>query len=212
MRAIIFVNGQFHNPEIARQYIQPDDYIIAVNGGTRHALLLDVLPDVIIGDQDSLPTDAASRLKDTNVRFLTYPAQKDETDLELALLHAVEQHCTRILLLAAFGGRIDQGFANMFLLTLPELQGIDVRILDSNQTAFLIRDEAAISGNIGDTVSVLPFAGDAIGVTNSGFKWPLHNATLSLGTTRGISNVLLEKYATIRIKEGMLLCVVTQQR
>ena len=209
MRVIIFVNGPFHDPEIARQLIQPDDYIIAVNGGTRHALRIDVLPHVIIGDLDSLPSDAADRLEHENVQFLAFPAQKDETDLELALGHALEQRCTSIVLLAALGGRVDQSFANVFLLTLPELQGIDVRIIDGNQIAFLIRDEAIISGKAGDTVSILPIAGDAIGVTNSGLEWPLHDAILPSGTTRGISNVLLGEQASIRVEKGVLLCVVT---
>ncbi len=210
MRAIIFVNGQFHEPEIARKFIQSNDYIIAVNGGTRHALQSGVLPHLIIGDMDSLPSDVANRLEHTHVQFQTFPAKKDKTDLELALIHALERHCTTIVLFAALGGRIDQSAANLLLLTLPELQRIDVRIIDGNQTAFVIRDEAVIPGKAGDTVSILPIAGDAVGVSNSGFEWPLHDDVLPLGTTRGISNVLQREHTTIRVKSGMLLCVVTQ--
>lgn len=208
MRAIIFVNGQFHDPEIARNLIQPNDYIIAVNGGTCHALSLDVVPHVIIGDLDSLPPDLETRLKASHAKILRFPVRKDKTDLELAIRHALEKHVLSIVLFAALGGRMDQSLANVFLLTLPGLQGVDVHIVDGNQTAFLIRNRASIPGKPGDTVSIMPVGGDAIGVTNTGFEWPLTEETLPLGTTRGISNILLQKHASIRVKKGMLLCVV----
>lgn len=208
MRAIIFVNGQFHNPEIARNLIQPNDYIIAVNGGTCHALSLDIVPHVIIGDLDSLSPDLETRLKASHANILRFPVRKDETDLELAIQHALAKHALTIVLFAALGGRMDQSLANIFLLTLPGLQGVDVHIVDGNQTAFLIRNQASIPGKPGDTVSIIPIGGDAIGVTNTGFEWPLTEETLALGTTRGISNILLQKHASIRVRKGMLLCVV----
>ena len=96
-------------------------------------------------------------------------------------------------------------------MTLPELQGIDVRIVEGVQTAFLIRDDARIMGKPGDTVSILPIAGDAVGVTNDGLEWPLHDATLSLGSTRGVSNVMRGEDARISVQKGLLLCVVTSE-
>ena len=211
MRVIIFVNGQFHQPEAVRALLCPDDYVIAVNGGTHHALSVEVVPHVIIGDLDSLGLAEEARVKSVRANIFRFPSRKDETDLELALMHAIEKGANEILLLAALGGRLDQSFGNVCLLTLPELQGIDVRIIEGNQMAFLIRDSAQISGNPGDLVSILPIGGDAIGITNDGLEWPLDNATLPLGTTRGISNVLVGKQAHISVRQGMLLCVVTRK-
>ena len=211
MRVIIFVNGQFHQPEAVRALLCPDDYVIAVNGGTHHALSVEVVPHVIIGDLDSLGLAEEARVKSVRANIFRFPSRKDETDLELALMHAIEKGANEILLFAALGGRLDQSFGNVCLLTLPELQGIDVRIIEGNQMAFLIRDSAQISGNPGDIVSILPIGGDAIGITNDGLEWPLDNATLPLGTTRGISNVLVGKQAHISVRQGMLLCVVTRK-
>ena len=100
--------------------------------------------------------------------------------------------------------------ANVGLLALPELKGLNVWILEGRQTAFLIHAEACITGKPGDLVSILPICGDALGVSNDGLEWPLHDETLPLGTTRGISNVLLGEQAYIRVREGTLLCVVTR--
>ena len=209
MRAVIFVNGQFQDREIARSRLRSDDYIIAVNGGTHHALSIGVVPRVIIGDLDSLDLQEETMIRAASARILRFPSRKDETDLELALRHAVEQQADSILLLAALGGRLDQTLGNLMLLTLPCLQGIDAQIQDGAQTAFVIRDRAAIHGCPGDTVSILPIGGDAVGVSNEGLEWPLRRETLPCGTTRGISNVLTASEGAISVERGMLLCVVT---
>ena len=210
MRAVIFVNGQFHDAEIARSRLRNDDYIIAVNGGTHHALSIDVVPHAIIGDLDSLDFQEETMIRAASARILRFPSRKDETDLELALRHAVEQHADSILLLAALGGRLDQTLGNLMLLTLPCLQGIDAQIVEGAQTAFLIRDRAPIHGCPGDMVSILPIGGDAVGVSNEGLEWPLRRETLPSGTTRGISNILTASEGAISVERGMLLCVVTQ--
>lgn len=210
MRVVIFVNGEFHEPQLVKKLLRSEDYIIAVNGGTRHALSIGVVPQAIIGDLDSFTPKEQAHIHPDKTRILRFPARKDETDLELALRHALEQNATTILLVAALGGRLDQSLGNVFLLALPDLHGIDVKILDGRQQAFLVRDHAQITGQPGDIVSILPVGGDAGGVTNSGLEWPLHNATLPLGSTRGISNVMTRTQASISVRKGMLLCVVTR--
>lgn len=209
MRVVIFVNGQFHDAEIARSRLRSDDYIIAVNGGTHHALSIGVVPHAIIGDLDSLDLREETMIRAASTQILQFPSRKDETDLELALRHAVEQQADSILLFAALGGRLDQMLGNLMLLALPCLQGIDARIVEGAQTAFLIRDRAAIHGCPGDTVSILPVGGDAVGVSNEGLEWPLRGETLPSGTTRGISNVLIASEGEISVERGLLLCVVT---
>ncbi len=210
MRSIIFINGHFTAPERVRQLLRPDDYLIAVNGGTPHVLALNLIPHVVIGDLDSLAPEILARLQQASTRLLRFSPNKDETDLELALRHAAALPSETILLVGALGGRLDQMLANILLLSLPCLHGRDVRIIDGAQTAFLIRDRAEITGAPGDTVSILPLGGDAHGVSNDGLEWPLADATLPFGTTRGISNVLRASTGAISVAHGLLLCIVTQ--
>jgi thiamine pyrophosphokinase len=110
------------------------------------------------------------------------------------------------------GGRLDQTIANLLLLTLPDLREIDVRIVEGPQIAFLIHagdDGALIEGQPGDTVSLIPLKGDAVGVTTEGLEWPLHDDVLHFGPARGVSNVLEARQARVRLRQGSLLCVVT---
>jgi len=116
---------------------------------------------------------------------------------------------TEIVILAALGGRLDQTIANLLLLALPELDGLDARIVEGPQTAFLIHKDALIEGQPGDTVSLVPLDGDAVGVTADGLEWPLHEDTLRFGPARGVSNVLVAAQARVRVRRGLILCVVT---
>lgn len=210
MRAIIFANGEFPDPSSARDLLRPGDLIIAADGGTRHALAAGVTPDVVIGDLDSLSSEERARVEATGSRIIRFSPRKDETDLELALQHAASAGATEIIVLAALGGRLDQTVANLLLLALPEINGIDVRVVEGAQTAFLIQNETFIQGQPGDTVSLIPLGGDAVGVTAEGLEWPLQEDTLRFGPARGVSNVLTAEQARVRVRQGLLLCVVTR--
>jgi thiamine pyrophosphokinase len=207
-QAVVFVNGEFHPFPQAQQLIQPDTYIIAVDGGTRHALQMGVVPHVIIGDLDSLTSEALAQAEAVNVTCLRFSPHKDETDLELALQHAAEQGIRDIFLLGASGGRLDHSLANLLLLAHPTFKDLNIKIVEGHQTTFLIRNTANIRGNPGDIVSILPIGGNAVGVSNEGLEWPLNDETLPTGSPRGISNVLLGEHAVIRVRQGTLLCIV----
>jgi thiamine pyrophosphokinase len=152
MRAIIFANGELSDPSGVQDLLRPGDLIVAADGGTRHALAAGVSPHIVIGDLDSLPPDVQAQVESAGACIVHFSPNKNETDLELALLHAAQAGVTEIIILAALGGRLDQTIANLLLLTLPELRGIDVRIVEGHQAAFLIPaggDGVLIDGRAG---------------------------------------------------------------
>ncbi len=206
-RALIFVNGTLPNLEKVRTIIHPDDVIIAANGGTRHAHALEVLPDVIMGDFDSLSPELRQWAKEGGVQFDPYPRDKDETDLELALAYALEQGYCPILILAAIGGRLDQTLGNLLLVAAPHLAGLEIRLVDGVEEAWFMRDNCTVHGEPGDLVSLLPWGGDVHGVCTSGLRWPLQEETLYPHRTRGISNQLLGTTASISLRSGLLLVI-----
>jgi thiamine pyrophosphokinase len=206
-RAVIFANGELPDPAAIRPLLRPEDWIVAADGGTRHALACGCVPRVVIGDLDSLPEALRDELEDQGTEFRSHPAAKDETDLELALLYVVANGVKTILVMGALGGRLDQLIANIQLLARPELAGLDVQVVDGNQTARLIRDQATIHGAAGDRVSLIPLGGDAHGVRTSGLAWRLADETLTFGEARGVSNVMTGPEACVRVAAGLLLCV-----
>jgi len=213
MRAVIFANGEFSDALSAQRLLRPDDLIIAADGGARHAFEVGVVPHLVIGDLDSLTSEDQARAIAAGSRILSFSPHKDETDLELALQQARHEGATEIVILAALGGRLDQTVANLLLMALPDIEGIDVRVVAGQQTAFLIHagSDVCVEGRPGDVVSLIPLGRDALGVTATGLEWPLRDDTLYFGRARGVSNVLIADRAQVRVRQGLLLCVVTRR-
>lgn len=209
MRIIIFANGTMDNPGAeAARWVSPGDTVIAADGGTRHALAAGSTPTMVIGDLDSLNPNLHEQLQGAGTHFCAYPPEKDETDLELALLWAAKEEADEIIVLGALGGRPDQELANLLLLALPTLASHSVILAGDGWIIRCIRggETVTLHGTPGATVSLIPLGGDAHGVTTSGLRYPLHNETLHFGPARGISNAMKESKATVRVAEGMLWC------
>ncbi len=207
MHVIIFANGNPPDRATAAPWLAAADLIVAADGGSRHALAIDVIPDVVIGDMDSVDDTTRKRLKHAGTRFITYPTHKDYTDLELAIRHALDRGATTITLLGALGGRWDQSLANLMLLTLPELERATVRLVDRHLSICLVRDRAQITGRVGDTLSLIALKGDAHGVTLTGCEYPLNAAILPFGASLGISNVFVEPTVSIQVTAGCVLAL-----
>ena len=207
MRAVIFANGDLEQPERLRALLRPDDYLISADGGLRHLRALGLRPHLLIGDLDSVSHPDVEWLAGGATEIRKFPAEKDFTDLELALRAAREHGAERILLAAALGGRLDQTLANIALLRLPELSGMEVSLDDGLTEVRLITATLAISGRAGDTISLIPMGSVVEGVRTHALQYPLNAETLSPGQTRGISNVMLSDQAAVEIESGELLCV-----
>ena len=208
MRAIIIAGGQAENQGWQR-WVREGDWIIGADGGAARALSWGLRPDLVIGDMDSLPEAARAVLVSEGCRFIEHPRAKDETDLELALVHAVREGAKEITVLGALGGRLDHSLANVLLLTLPSLAGASVRIAEGEQQALLARggEVVDLEGARGDLVSLVPLGGDVRGVTTRGLAWSLEEDTLRFGSSRGVSNEMTANKAGIQVGEGLLLIV-----
>ena len=208
-RAVIFVNGVLDEASRAAltARLQPDDWLVAVDGGLRHARALGRAPHVLIGDLDSVTETDIEWVSAAGGRVLRYPPEKDETDLELALDLARAEGYRTILLAGALGGRVDHLLGNLSLLAHPALEGLDVRIIQPDGEIFLIRGEREIEGRAGNVISLLPLFGVARGVRTQGLQYPLRDEDLLPYRTRGISNVMLGSRAAVSLESGLLLCV-----
>ncbi len=212
MKALLFANGEPNPGLMVQRALDNADNarIIAADGGARIAHIYGYRVDTVIGDMDSLSDLELQLLQQYGAAVHRYPPEKNETDLELALKFAVEQQVSWLRIIGGIGGRFDQVLGNVYLLALPELQGVDAGLLAGNQAIYLLRaGEHLLQGAVGDTVSLLPMGGDAQGVTTDGLQYPLHHETLYFGPARGISNVMLSDTATVALDSGLLLVVHT---
>jgi thiamine pyrophosphokinase len=210
-RIIIFANGDLPNLNKTRELLRFDDFIICADGGTRHALALDLTPSLVIGDMDSIQQDQWQALEKAGVPIELFPRDKNETDLELAINRAIEYEPQQIVIVAALGGRLDQTLGNIALLTSLQLVTFDVRLDDGVEEMFFCRNQVRVDGRSGDIVSLIPWGNPVHGVQTQGLKWPLNNETLHPDKTRGISNEMLGETASIRISSGNLFVIHTRR-
>jgi len=166
-------------------------------------------PDVIVGDLDSLEPKLRAELETAGVLFHVYPVRKDETDLELALRLVVGKGATEVDVLAVMGGRLDQSLANLLLLARAEWAPARVRAIDGDEIVWSVRggQVTTVEGAVGDGLSLIPLSPLVTGVTLEGVEWPLHEATLHLGSTLTISNKLISTKARLQVGEGLVLVV-----
>ncbi len=209
-RAVLFANGEMPQAALILSHSKKDDFLIAVDGGLRYVRNLQKTPDMLVGDLDSASYAEIEGVRAEGVEIRQYKVDKDETDLELGLLAAVEKGFDEIVVIAALGGRLDQTLANLYLLLLPELETVKVTIENGVEEVFLIRGSAKIIGNPGDIISLIPINGMVPGVFTTALKYPLNKETLYPGKTRGISNVMLTNQAEVSIDSGCLLCIHTR--
>jgi thiamine pyrophosphokinase len=210
MRAVIFVNGIITNYASTTAWLRADDLLICANGGTRHCLALGRVPHALVGDLDSIDAVTAQQLAGQGVIFERHPRAKDETDLELAVAYAVRQGVQRVLLLGALGGRLDQMVANLLMMARTDWP-VRMMLADEQQLAQVVAagEQLTLEAPMGSTVSVIPLTATVTGITYTGLEYPLTNHTLLLGSTRGVSNVIIGSPATIQVASGLLLVVQT---
>ena len=210
MRAIIFANGEYRDP-LRPPVFLGDVLVIAADGGSRHCQTLMVTPDILIGDLDSTEPELAARWKERGVEVIRYPADKDQTDLELALLLAQERGAEEILVYGAVGGRLDMTFGNLILLAHPQLN-IPITLICGQEEVHLLRqgDSLVVQGSPGDTLSLLPLHPDGAKISAQGVKYPLDDEKLEFGLTRGISNQLIQDKALIKLESGLVAVIHTR--
>ncbi len=210
-RVLIFANGELPDSRKAASLIKPDDLIVCADGGSHYALALGLAPDMIIGDLDSVREQDKAAIQAAAVPVQRHPRDKNETDLELALQYALEQHPSAVVIIGALGKRLDHSLGNLAMLASPALASLDIRFDDGLEEAFFCRRQSSIEGRAGEIVSLIPWGAAVEGVRTEGLKWPLHGETLYPDKTRGISNELLGSKASVVIASGLLLIIHRRQ-
>jgi thiamine pyrophosphokinase len=207
MTTVLVITGGDSVPASALDGLADVDLVVAADSGLDHAERLGIEPDVIVGDFDSVSADALERF---DGRVDRHPVAKDATDLELALQWAIEHEPDRIVVLGGHGGRLDHFLANALVLTTVPGR-IIVEWRAGLATIHVVRDAVDLLGKEGAKVSLVPVGGDVTGVSTEGLRWPLTDASLTSGSTLGVSNEFAGPSAKIEVGSGTLLVIVPGQ-
>jgi thiamine pyrophosphokinase len=181
--------------------------VIAADRGLEHALALGLEVTVAVGDFDSASPEAVDVAEASGTRIDRHPAEKDATDLELALDLAASMSPARILVLASAGGRLDHELAMLLLLGSERYAGTELDAFLGAARVHVVRGGRTLEGAPGELVTLLALHGSAEGVTTEGLAYPLRGETLAAGSSRGVSNVFTEATASVTVERGVLLAI-----
>lgn len=184
--------------------------VIAADSGAHHAEVLGLPVHVVVGDLDSVNRIALDALSALGAEVVSHPVDKNETDAELALLHAARSHVARVVIIGAGGGRLDHQLSLFALLFHDRLRGLEIEARIGASRTYPLRsgESRAVSCRDGDVVGLIPFGGDAHGITTQGLQWPLVNETLVVTASRGVSNRATGTEFHVSVREGRLLVTI----
>lgn len=200
---VVFAGGEPPSQEVASR-LPEGAFVIAADSGFDHASRLGVKVDLLVGDLDSVSQrglDAAGK------KVERHPADKDVSDLTLALRAAARRGARRVVVVGGSGGRIDHLLTNSAVLTSEEFASQQIEWFVGPTTAMVVRSEVEIQGRPGDLVTLLPQGGDAVGISTEGLRWPLVDQTIKFGSSRGLSNQLTSDLARVTVATGVLLVI-----
>jgi thiamine pyrophosphokinase len=205
--AIVFAAAPLEvTPRIRARLAQlQQPYVVAADGGAATALAGGWQPDVVVGDLDSIDQRTLAELRRRGIPVETHPRDKNATDGQLAVERALDVEPTSLWLLGFLGGpRLDQALANVLLLSRLTTPAI---LLEEHNECVLVRPGVphVWPTEPGEVVSLLPLSADVHGVHTAGLRWPLTEARLLLGDTRGISNEATADEASVSTTRGLLL-------
>lgn len=193
--------------------IGEEDFVIAVDGGLSYCSVLDVEPDLILGDFDSVSDKerkAIELLKEQIPdRIVTLQPEKDDTDMLAAVKYGLEKGFRDFRIYAGMGGRFDHSLANVQCLLYLKNHGAVGYLVDGSGMIMVLQNESVeFNKSMEGYLSLLSLGREAKGVTIRGMKYPLENYTITNDFPIGISNEFIGEQAFISVEKGELVCII----
>ena len=207
--ALVVIGGDCPDPR-SLAFIEGHPTVICADSGLDHALELGLVPEIFLGDMDSVSAHSLQQANNASWTIISYDPFKDQTDTELALNYAVVNGFRKITMLWGSGDRIDHVLGVLAALSHHSLRSLDkiVAWIGTNRVEILhaprtYRDDVTV----GTTISLMPLGASVAGVTTQGLQWNLNEAVLSSQTSRGVSNIAQENSVHVQLDEGVLAVV-----
>lgn len=214
-RSIVVIGGgEAPEPGVV-ELLPSSSFVIAADSGVDHARTLGLVPHVVVGDLDSATAAGLAWATGHGADIVRHPTDKDATDLELALDIAQERAASSsgstegpiaVWVVDGGGGRLDHLVGNLALLGAPRPHVVLTGVVGS-AVVTPVHDERHVRGWPGAVISLLAVGGPARGVTTTGLRWSLDDATLDPFTSLGVSNEFAAGDAVVRVASGTVLAI-----
>lgn len=203
MKCYIFASAKIGSYEYLEDIDFEKAFVICADGGMRHAEKLGIVPDVWLGDGDSLKNG-----KRLAKEYFVFPERKDNTDTDLAVELALERGYSDITILGGIGGRRDHEFSHFCLLKKILDRGGRGALLDEKNSITMENKSFTLYPDDKKYISFFPFGGDVTGFCVKGLRYEVDNMTLHCGEVSASSNCFdIQALAHVEIGSGYLLVI-----
>jgi thiamine pyrophosphokinase len=211
--ALLIANGQIENPVLLMELLtnlynfNNEFLIVSVDGALKNCFYLKLVPDIVIGDMDSICENDIKILKTSKPKalFIKSSCEKDESDTQLAMEFLVKNNIKNIILVGALGKRMDHSFANLLNISSEKLEYTEIKIIDESYEFSVLRQSTEITGTIGNTLSIFSLTPETYFIDTDGLKYKLHEEILLFCPIRGLSNIIEKEKVRLDFKDGVLL-------
>ena len=207
MKALIIASGTISDYNLLKSLVQENNFILCADGGLNHLMKINTIPNLVLGDLDSISKDALDYIKANSINIERFPVMKDETDTHLAVNYLIQNKYSEITIVGGIGSRIDHTLGNIYLLKSLQHKNIKGTIINENNIIHLVDKSIKIIKKPGYYTSIIPITSDGIDISISGFLYPLVNDHIDFGSTRGISNEINCDVGIITINKGEALII-----
>lgn len=208
-RVAIATGGMEPERELWLPHIRNADRVIAANGGFRLLHTIEVVPDAVVGDLDSLDEEERSHIERLRIPCQRHPRDKDASDLELALELARSWAARKVTILSSLGGRVDHlMFTLISNLCYCRDLGLPATVCGPSGEVFLVDGRRVIEEREGWTCSFLALSPEVTGVKLQGFRYELDGESLYRVSSRGLSNVVSAARAEVGLENGLLVAML----
>ncbi len=207
MEALILAGGEFETKPSLKKLAQQAELVIAADSGLHHAGPLGVVPNVLVGDFDSVSKEVLKRYP--SLPREKHLPEKGKLDLELAIDTAKKQGAKKLTLVGALGNRLDQSLAAIFISARIKSEGLAVSLHSDKQDVYPISagEVIELDAPLATTFSLLSLKETSkVSVLNA--KYPLENFSLAFGLGLGVSNEITFLPLIVKVSYGLVVCVV----
>ncbi len=209
MNTLIVTGGEI-NKNFLKKHLKINKYdiIIAVDKGLETLDILNINPNYVVGDFDSIDKTILRKYENTQIEIIKLNPEKDLTDTHSAINLAIGLKSKKIIIIGAIGTRLDHTIANIHILKLAIDKGINIKIINETNEITLINNSIKIYKDQNyKYISLIPLTTTVENITLKGFKYPLTKRTLYIGDSLGISNEQLQQEGEIQLEKGILILI-----
>ncbi|MBQ0058938.1 MAG: thiamine diphosphokinase [Lachnospiraceae bacterium] len=212
----IIVGGGTIDAAFLKQRIEdlPEAIILAADRGMNALESIGRMPHCLMGDYDSIAPEVLAKVKASGTEVRTFPAEKDFTDTEAAILTALDMGSDQIHLLGVTGGRLDHFLGVVQNLLIPYEKDVTAIIEDPSNRLFMVGDRSGLwkaekADLFGKYLSLIPITDQVTEVSLQGVKYPVDKMTLTKGSSLCVSNEVTEDVVTLEMSSGVVLVVLS---